>query len=47
MQEVLERPGFRPISETFANKILDRLDVVIGGGLDGLDALCIFEREVI
>ena len=47
MQEILERLRFRSVAEAFANEILDRLDVVIGGRLDVLDAFGIVEREVV
>ena len=39
VQEVLERACFRAFAELLADEVLDRLDVMIGGGFDRLDAL--------
>ena len=47
MQEVFERLSFRAIAQLLADEILDGLDVVVGRGLDGFDALRIIEREVV
>ena len=47
VQKVLELRCFRTVTQTFANEILDGLDVVIGRGLDFLDTFGIVERKTI
>ena len=47
MQEVLEGLRLGPITQLFADEVLDRFDVVVGRRLDSLNPFCIIERELV
>ena len=47
MDELQRRAEFLVVLQLFLDEIFDRLDVVVGGALDLLDALGVFDPETL
>ena len=47
VNELLDRAQFVVAADFLLQKIFDSLDVVIGGGFDGFDALGILDAEIL